>query len=166
MNADHITLSGNVELEELAISHAIAQSLKLAYYEELILKSIETTEHIPENLAKTGKTQLSRNELAKARGRLYLAQAHVNLHYDLLDVPDFFWDYPELESSYQVAATYLEIRQRIEVLNKKLDVIHELFDMLADEQNHKHSSMLEIIIIWLIVFEVFISIFHDILSIF
>jgi uncharacterized Rmd1/YagE family protein len=40
------------------------------------------------------------------------------------------------------------------VLSNKLDVIHELFEMLADDLNHKHSSFLEWIIIILIAFEI------------
>ncbi|WP_417535681.1 hypothetical protein [Methylophaga sp.] len=43
---------------------------------------------------------------------------------------------------------------RINVLNKKLESIHELLDMLANEQNHKHSSTLEWIIIILIALEI------------
>ena len=52
----------------------------------------------------------------------------------------------------------------IEVLNKKVHVIHELFDMLAEEQKHKHSTMLEWIIIGLITLEVLFFIIHDILK--
>jgi len=33
--------------------------------------------------------------------------------------------------------------------------------MLADEQNHKHSSLLEWIIIWLIAIEIFFFLMHD-----
>ncbi|MDH5258855.1 MAG: RMD1 family protein, partial [Gammaproteobacteria bacterium] len=52
--------------------------------------------------------------------------------------------------------------QRMEVLSKKLETIHELFNMIADELRHKHSSMLEWIIIWLIAFEIVVFLVHDI----
>ena len=61
-----------------------------------------------------------------------------------------------------VTIKYLEVNQRIEVLTKKLNVIHELFIMLSDEQQHKHSSNLEWIIIWLIVIEIVLFIIKDI----
>lgn len=84
------------------------------------------------------------------------------LNYDLLDVPDFFWEYPELDAYYTMISDYLEVRQRVDVLSKKLETIHELFEMLADEQKHKHSSLLEWIIIWLIAFEIVVFLVHDI----
>lgn len=56
------------------------------------------------------------------------------------------------------------LEQRIRLLSDKLDLIHELLNMLADEQNHKHSATLEWIIIWLIAVEIVIFIFYDILE--
>lgn len=161
---DHIQLPDNEVLTRLALSHGIAQSTKLAQFEFRIQQTISETEHIPENIARTGSAGLSRRELSKLRGRLFITKSDVMLNFDLLDVPDFFWEYPELDSYYAMVADYLEVRQRVEVLTKKLETIHELFDMMADEQKHKHSSMLEWIIIWLIAFEIVIFLFHDILK--
>jgi len=63
-----------------------------------------------------------------------------------------------------MAANYLEIRQRTEVLSKKLETIHELLEMLADEQKHLHSSTLEWIIIWLIAVEILMSLLDKLLA--
>jgi uncharacterized Rmd1/YagE family protein len=62
-----------------------------------------------------------------------------------------------------MAANYLEIRQRTDVLSKKLETIHELLEMLADEQKHQHSSALEWIIIWLIAVEIVMSLLDKLL---
>jgi uncharacterized Rmd1/YagE family protein len=78
------------------------------------------------------------------------------LHYGLLDTPEFFWDYPELEEGYLKLAKYLELQPRIDILTRKLDTIQGLLDMLADEQNHKHSAFLEWIIIVLIAVDIVI----------
>lgn len=161
---DHLRLHEDTVLTQLAVSHGIAQSTKLAQFEYQIQQTINDTVHIPENLARTGSAQLSGRALSRLRGRLFLTKADVMLNYDLLDVPDFFWDYPELDGFYSMVADYLEIRQRVEVLSKKLETIHELFQMMADEQKHKHSSMLEWIIIWLIALEIVIFIMHDVLN--
>jgi uncharacterized Rmd1/YagE family protein len=163
---DHIHLRDDEILTRLAVSHGIAQSTKLAQFENRIQQTINDTAHIPENIARTGSARLSGKELSRLRGRLYITQSDVMLNYDLLDVPDFFWEYPELDSLYSMVADYLEIRQRVEVLSKKLETIHELFDMMADEQKHRHSSMLEWIIIWLIAIEIVIFLIHDIFKIF
>lgn len=161
---DHIQLQDNERLPRLAWSHAIAQSVKLGQFEIHTQHTINETRHIPLNIANTGSSQLSRSSIAKMRGKLFLAKSEIMLHYDLLDVPDFFWEYPEYEPDYQKMAIYLEIRQRLEVLNKRLETIHELFQMMADEQKHKHSSLLEWIVIWLIAFEAIGFLLHDILK--
>jgi uncharacterized Rmd1/YagE family protein len=161
---DHIYLSDDNVMTRLAISHGIAQSTQLGQFEYQVQDTISDTAHIPENIAKTGSSQLSRKQLARLRGRLFITKSDIMLNYDLLDVPDFFWEYPELDNYYVIVAEYLEIRQRIEVLSKKLETIHELFEMMADEQKHKHSSLLEWIIIWLIAFEIVVFLVHDVFS--
>jgi uncharacterized Rmd1/YagE family protein len=161
---DQIMLTDDEAITRLAISHGIAQSTKLAQFEFQVQDTINDTAYIPRRIAETGKTNLSGKELARLRGRLFIAKSDIMLNYDLLDVPDFFWEYPELNNFYTMIADYLEIRQRVDVLSKKLETIHELFDMMADEQKHKHSSMLEWIIIWLIFFEILVFLVHDIFN--
>jgi uncharacterized Rmd1/YagE family protein len=154
IKGDHIGLPDIEVMTRLAISHGIAQSTKLGQYENRVQRTIASTEYIPENIAKTGNSGLRRKELAKLRGQLYLTKSDVTLHFDLLDVPDFFWDNPELQPYYTMVTDYLEVKPRIDVLIKKLETIQDLLNMIGDEQNHKHSSMLEWIIIWLIAIDI------------
>jgi len=163
---DSLFLSSEKIEEKIWVSHALAQSIKLTSFENSTEKTIETTSSIPTDLAKKWKILLKWKNLDKMRWELFLAKSRINLHYDLLDSPEFFWEYTELLDYYNTVANYLEIRNRIEVLNKKLEVIHEIFDMLAEEQRHRHSSLLEWIIIWLIVIEVFFTITHDIMKLY
>ena len=158
---DHIFLPDDESAIMLALSHGIAQSTKLNQFELSVMQTIDNYSHIPRNIAHTGKSLLSRLDLEKLRGRLFLVRSDINLNYELLDTPEFFWNYPELDSYYFVVADYLEIKQRLEVLSKKLDTINALFDMIAEELRHKHSSQLEWIIIWLILVEIIIFLLHD-----
>ncbi len=159
---DHIYLDNDEMMTLLAVSHGIAQSAKLAQFEYNIQQTINDHSHIPRNIAENGKSRLSRAALAKLRGRLYLSKSDIMLNYDLLDTPDFFWDNPELDAYFSIIVDYLEVKQRVDVLGKKLETIHELFGMIADELRHKHSSLLEWIIIWLIAFEIIVFLVHDI----
>lgn len=162
---DEITLPNEDTLSKIAVSHAIAQSVKLGIFEIALQKTFNNTKQIPEDLAKLGKITLSRKEISRKMGELFLERNSINLHVDVLDTPEFFWDYPELEPLYKMTANYLEIKSRVGVLNQRLDIIHELFDMLGNELNHQHSSRLEWIIIILIVIEVVLSIFRDVFRI-
>lgn len=166
IQADIIRVTPERALEQLAISHALAQSIKLVELEAYAERTIQETAHIPRNIAAIGRSGMRRNDIAKMRGRLFLVESDIHLHHGLLDTPEFFWEHPELEPSYVQFTRYLDVRSRLEVLNKKLQVIHDMFDMLAEEQKHKHSSQLEWIIIGLIAFEILIFFLHDLFKLF
>lgn len=154
LHQDMVVLPGEDELLRLSISHGLAQSVKLEEYESKAQDTISEYGYLPKALAETGKIKLGRTALAKIRGHLFSTKSDIFLHYGLLDTPEFFWEYSEYEYAYALTSRYLDIRSRVELLSNKLDVIHELFEMLADDLNHKHSSFLEWIIIILIAFEI------------
>lgn len=154
---DEILLPDDTILTKLALSHAMAQSVKLAGFETSVQKTFQLTKQLPEDLAKFGKISLSRKAMRRKMGELFITRNSINLNKDVLDTPEFFWEYPELEPAYLLMANYLDIRTRVEILNQRLNVIHDLFEMLGTELNHSHSNRLEWIIIWLILIEVIIS---------
>ncbi|MGH2638926.1 MAG: RMD1 family protein, partial [Rhabdochlamydiaceae bacterium] len=159
---EEIILPGDDLQYRLAISHGLAQSVKLAAFESIIQKLISSTRHIPEQLSVKGKVPLSKREIRKKMGELFVERASINLHLDILDVPEYFWEHSEIEPLYRMIATHLDLGPRLQVLNQRLDIVHDLFEMLGNELNHQHSSKLEWIIIWLIVIEVLISIIHEV----
>ena len=162
VSKDEIILNNRDVLTLLSLSHGLAQSVKLSTFEAAIQKTFNTTKHIPEDLAHWGKIPLSRREIRRKMGELFLERNSINLHFDVLDTPEFFWEYPELEPLYAMIANYLDIETRVEVLNQRLDVVHELFEMLGNELNHQHSSRLEWTIIGLIIIEVALTLLRDV----
>jgi uncharacterized Rmd1/YagE family protein len=144
-------------MTKLAVSHGLAQSVKLGGFEDAISKAYQKTKDIPQDLAKHGRIQQSRKQIRKKMGELFIERSMINLHVDVLDTPEFFWDHSDLEPFYTTIANELDIKTRGQILNQRLDVVRELFEMLGNELNHQHSSRLEWIIIGLIVSEVVIS---------
>ncbi|KAJ1638842.1 hypothetical protein T492DRAFT_941210, partial [Pavlovales sp. CCMP2436] len=147
ISKDIINLTTTDVMEKLAVSFGLAQSSKLSVFEHNTESTIASTRHIPEQLAATGHISLSRNEISRRVGQLFVDRSQVNLHSDMLDTPAFFWDEAEWEPLYQRTAKYMEIEKRVSVLNHRLDIIADLFDMLASEMHEKHASNLEIIVI-------------------
>ncbi len=156
---DCLTLPNDEALTRLALSHAFAQSAKLDEFEFKAQTVINENAYISKELASTGRVPLGRKALAKLRGVLFDTSSDIALHFNLLDTPEFFWDYPRLEDLYLSMARYLDINARLSVLNKKLETIQNLLDMLASEQNHKHSAFLEWVIIILIAIDIVIYFF-------
>lgn len=159
---DEITLPNHDVLTRFAISHGIAQSVKLGTFEIAIQRTFNSMKRIPEDLAKQGKIRLSRKEIRTRMGALFIERTSINLHLDILDTPEIFWEYPELEAYYKMISNYLDLQTRVEVLNQRLSILHELFEMLGNELNHQHSSRLELVIIWLIVVEVILILMKDV----
>lgn len=157
INLDTIYLSDFSTTSKIAISQALAQNVKLQQFEEELQTSIDNNSSIPLQLSLTGKIKLTKKEISKKIGELFLVKSKINLHYDLLDTPEFFWEYPQYENQYEKTVKYLDIKSRVEVLNKKVEIIQELLHVLGDEQKHRYSSFLEWIIIILIAFEIIIN---------
>lgn len=157
-----ITLPNDNVLTKLAISHGLTQSAKLESFEVVIQKIFNDTKQIPQNLSKKGSISLSRKEIRRKMGELFLERNSINLHVNVLDVPEFFWEAPEYEPLYTTVANWLDIETRVEVLNQRLAVVHELFEMLGNELNHQHSCRLEWAIILLIVIEVILTLIRDV----
>lgn len=160
---DEIALPDEEVLTKLAFSHGIAQSTKLGAFEDAIQSAFEQNRKLPEYLAQHGSIPLSRRQIRKKIGQLFIERSYINLHLDILDTPEFFWVHPDLEPLYPMIASELDLPARTTTLNQQLDVLRDMFEMLGNELNHQHSSQLEWAIILLIVIEVTILIFHDVL---
>ena len=161
---DEIHLEKDNVLLKLSISYGLAQSVKLSAFEDSVLKTIENTRHIPNELIEKGKISLSRKKLSQQLGALFAERSSINLNSDILDTPEFFWRRPQHEPYYHMTANYLDIAKRLDILNRRLYVIHELYQVLANEINHIHSSRLELTIIFLIVIEVLLVLIKDFLK--
>lgn len=163
---DMIELESNDILIRLSLSHALSQSVKLEVFESSVLKTIENTRPLTNQIHQKGKTFLSRSQISKLIGKLFEERNSINLDTDLLDIPEFFWRRPSYEPYYDQAAKYMDINARLEILNRRLDSLHDLYEFLSNELNHSHSSFLEWIIIFLIGTEIIITILKDILKLF
>ncbi|CAG89530.2 DEHA2F18150p [Debaryomyces hansenii CBS767] len=150
---------------KLSISHALAQSVKISLFEELVDNTIEDTEDIPQQIAQTGKVEMTKDEIMKSIGELFILRININLHGSVLDSPELMWAEPHLEPIYQATRGYLEINQRVELLNQRLEVISDLLQMLKEQLGHSHEENLEFIVVVLVAVEVLVSIINIMIDI-
>ncbi|ROT40503.1 DUF155-domain-containing protein [Sodiomyces alkalinus F11] len=155
---DFITLRDkNNYMTKLAISHALAQSVKTSLFEELIASTIEECKDIPTNIALTGKIALSRKQINMQIGELFILRINIHLNGSVLDTPEFFWVEPQLEPVYDAVRSYLEMDQRVHLLTERLDVIGDLLAVLKEQLSHGHGEKLEWIVIVLIAAEILVA---------
>ena len=76
---DMITLRSGDHMIKLAMSHAIAQSTKLSFFEERMQNQMEEAQDVPKTLALTGTLGMERKEVVKILGALFTSRVDVNL---------------------------------------------------------------------------------------
>lgn len=64
---------------KLTISHAIAQSTRLCFFEERMSETMLDAQHVPKTLALTGELNMTRAEIIRMVGRLFKSRVDINL---------------------------------------------------------------------------------------
>ncbi|KAI5293285.1 hypothetical protein KEM52_005686 [Ascosphaera acerosa] len=142
---------------KLAISHALAQSVKTSLFEDLVDDSIDETAPLPNQIAATGSVNLSRRQLNMQIGQLFILRINIHLQGSVLDAPELMWAEPHLDPVYQAVRSYLEMDQRVGLLTERLEVIADLLAVLKDQLTHRHDEYLEWIVIVLIAAEIVVA---------
>ncbi|KAL4918205.1 hypothetical protein BDW62DRAFT_210679 [Aspergillus aurantiobrunneus] len=142
---------------KLAISHALAQSVKTSLFEDLVSETISNTAPLPAQIAQTGSVNLSRRQINMQVGELFILRINIHLQGSVLDSPELMWAEPQLEPVYQAVRSYLEMDQRVSLLTERLDVIADLLAVLKDQLTHRHGEYLEWIVIILIAAEILVA---------
>lgn len=156
---DIIYLSTNDFFNKMVISCAIAQSLKLDYFENLVESAIEGIRDLPGHVEKVGKVGKSRKEIMRIMGKLHGLKLNLNLVSNILDEPDLLWHYPLFSNLYETFRRYLEIKVRADVLNQRVDIIQDILQLLSENITTRNSERLEKLLIFTMIINLIISIF-------
>jgi required for meiotic nuclear division protein 1 len=141
----------------LVVADALAKSVVLAHDEKEVTNVFDTIEPFARELASSGQTSKSRTDLLKLLGNSLLVQQHVAGRVAVDEKPDVLWDRPDLERLYARLEDEYELSERVEILNRKLEVISDTATTLADILEAKRSLRLELIVIFLIAFEIIVT---------
>jgi len=148
-------------LERLLVaSDALAKSVVLGRDEREVTNVFDTIEPFARELATFGKTSRNRTDLLKLMGNALLVQHRLSGRVAVGEKPDVLWDRPDLERLYARLEDEYELSERAETLNRKLEVIADTASRLADIVDTKHSLRLEIIVVFLIAFEIVITFYE------
>jgi required for meiotic nuclear division protein 1 len=166
---DQVPVGGPIQVKSmsherlLVIADTLAKSVVLAHDERQVASVFEVIEPFARELATRGKARLDRTGILKLIGNALLVQHRVSGRVAITEKPDALWDRPDLERLYARLEDEYELRERVEALNRKLAVISETANTLADIIDTQRSLRLELIIVALIAFEVVIA-FYQILT--
>ena len=141
----------------LVVADALAKSVVLARDEKEVTNVFDVIEPFARELARSGRTSKSRTGLLKLLGTALLVQTRVSGRVAAAEKPDVLWDRPDLERLYARLEDEYELSERVETLNRKLAVIADTATALADIVDTKRTVRLELIVIFLIAFEIVVT---------
>ena len=163
---DQVSIGGSIDVREmsleriLVISDVLAKSVVLAHDEREVAKVFEVIEPFAYQLATRGRTPKSRTGVLKLIGSALLVQHRVSGRVAIGEKPDALWDRPDLERLYARLEDEYELKERVEALNRKLAVVAETANTLADIIDTRRSLRLELIVVVLIAFEIVITFYQ------
>lgn len=140
---DKIYLAEDNEFIKMVLSQAMAQSVKLDYFDELVENTIDAVKSLSEEVEKLGKVSRKRQDIMKVMGKIHNLSLDLNLVSNILGVPAFVWEYSSFSSLYETSIRYLDIKNRATLFNKRCDIIHGILEILGDNITTQNSEKLE-----------------------
>ena len=139
----------------LAFSQGLAASARLSVEESLLQHYLESVAPIPARLEASGKVPLPRKDVIRKLGTLLHIRQRLNLGRDnFIDDPELYWENSHMETLYRSICSALDMKPRTEALNAKLNHCEHLLEVLRALLTEQSSHHMELIIIYLIAFEV------------
>jgi required for meiotic nuclear division protein 1 len=163
---DQVQAGGPIQLRDmllerlLVIADVLAKSVVLAHDEREVAKVFEIIEPFARELADHGRTRRDRKGVLQLIGNALLVQHRVSGRVAVGEKPDALWERPDLERLYARLEDEYELKERVDTLNRKLAVVAETADTLADIIDTRRSLRLELIVVVLIAFEIVVTFYQ------
>jgi len=158
--------SGAVSLDEISleklqvIADALSKNLVLSLYEKNVANEFDKIEPLAQELATLGRVSGGSKNLLSKIGHMLLIQHRMVGRAEIGDKPETLWDFPHLGGLYASLADEFELEERQSALDRKLGLISDTAQTLADVWDNKQLHKLEWYVIGLILFEILLSL-HD-----
>ncbi len=163
---DQVPSGGPIQLRDmsserlLVVADVLAKSVVLAHDERQVATVFEIIEPFAKELADHGRTRRDRKGILQLIGNALLVQHRVSGRVAIGEKPDALWERPDLERLYARLEDEYELKERVDALNRKLAVVSETADTLADIIDTRRSLRLELVIVVLIAFEIVITLYQ------
>ncbi|MCR9172052.1 MAG: RMD1 family protein [bacterium] len=138
----------------------LAQSAALTHYQVITDELLEKSRELSTHLEVTGEVKMTRRKLSKFIGQTMSLRNRIADNLYIFEAPPLAWKEARLTELDTLLSNELDFENRYRAMQASLSVVRENHEFYKDVLQHKHSSLLEWIIIILILFEV-VQIFID-----
>jgi uncharacterized Rmd1/YagE family protein len=163
---DQVSAGGPIKLGDMSIprmlivADVLAKSVALASDEREVTKVFGVIDPFAAELAARGRTRRNQTEILKLIGNALLVQHRVAGRVAVTEKPDALWDRHDLERLYARLEDEYELKERVDTLDRKLTVIADTAETLADIIDTRRSLRLELIVVVLIGIEIATSLYQ------
>jgi len=142
------------------IADALAKSVVLGHYETTLKESFDRIEPLASTLQR-GKGSMSQgHNLLSHIGDVLMIQVRMVGRVEVSEKPELLWDLPQYERLYADLEDNYELRERHRAIERKLELVSRTAETLFDLTHNKRSLRVEWYIVFLIVFEIFLTLFE------
>ncbi len=155
--------SGVVTLDEISleklqiIADALSKNLVLSLYENQVRGEFDKIDPLAQELATHGRVSADSRMFLSKIGSMLLIEHRMVGRAEIGDKPETLWDFPHLEGLYASLEDEFELKERQAALDRKLGLISDTAQTLADVLDNKQLQKLEWYVIGLIILEIVIS---------
>ncbi len=161
---EQVLPNGFITLRQLTTEHAllvadvIATTVILAHDERSVSAVFDKIEPLARRLAQDGRTPGRRREIMQVIGNALLVQQRMLGLVAVEEKPDVLWERPALERFYSRLEDEYELKERAQILTRKLAVISDTARALSDLIDTQRSLRLEQMVVALILIEILFTI--------
>ena len=140
------------------VALTVAQSVAMEYYERIVDQMFADTARFADMLETSGSMPIFyTRRLHRFIGQAISTRSEVLSVLHLLDKPDLVWDDPGAERIYEEMRSDLDLVDRYEALQQKLQSVQEALSLVTEVVRDRRLFLLEAAIVALIVFEIILS---------
>jgi len=132
----------------------VSESVALDYYSDLTNRLLEETNEHTLILQRKGKLDITGKNLRKYIGKTLFLKNQISENLYIFDSPTETWENEELTKVDNGMKRTFDLQERFRNIEDELGIIKENLELFKDIMQHRHSNLLEWIIIILILVEV------------
>ncbi|TNN12066.1 Required for meiotic nuclear division protein 1 isoform 1 [Schistosoma japonicum] len=154
---ESISMTDDSLLQKFAFSDALALSIKLSLLENGFDAAVVEIEPWIEKMKTGHGVRFRQSSVLRKTGELYTIKHLLNVSTSLIETPDFYWERPDIEKSFEKLKCVLSVPSRIKILNSRLDMCNELTSILTNHLCSLHSTRLE----WMVIILIFVEVIFE-----
>lgn len=141
------------------VAAVLGKSVALAQYEADVSSTFDRIEPFAAQLERTGRPGRFMKPLLRHIGQALLNEQKMVARVEVSDRPELLWDHPDLEQLYLRLEDEFELRERMAILDRKLELISRTVGTTLDLLQKRRGLRVEWYIVVLILLEICLSVY-------